>query len=148
GGPAYVQDLRLPNIVHARVVRPPSQAATLRELDAAAVMRLPGVLKVVRDGRFLAVIADGEYRAVKAAAFLARAARWDTPAALPVHPNVEALIRAQPAEPTTILDRGARVGQGRQLSATFTRPFQLHASIGPSCAIAQLVENRYTVWTH
>ncbi|KAK0348286.1 hypothetical protein LTR94_037852, partial [Friedmanniomyces endolithicus] len=71
-------------------------------------MRLPGVLKVVRDGRFLAVIADGEYRAVKAAALLARGARWETPAALPVHPDVKALVMAQPAEPTTILERGAR----------------------------------------
>lgn len=148
GGPAYVQDLRLPNMAHARVVRPPSQAARLLEVDDAAVMRLPGVLKVVRDGRFLAVIAEGEYRAVKAAAVLARAARWDLPAALPVHPNVEALIKAQPAEPATILERGARVDQGRHLKATFTRPFQLHASIGPSCAIAQREQDRYTVWTH
>jgi len=148
GGSAYVQDLRLPNMVHARVVRPPAQAATLMEVDAAAVMRLPGVLKVVRDGRFLAVIADGEYRAVKAAALLARAARWQTPAALPVHPDIKALVMAQPAEPTTILERGARVPEGMQFKATYTRPFQLHASIGPSCAVAQLVENRYTVWTH
>ena len=148
GGRAYVQDLRLPHMVHARVVRPPSQAASLIELDAAAVMRLPGVVKVVRDGRFLAVIADGEYRAVKAAAALARAARWNTPAALPVHPDVKSLVMAQPSEPTTILERGTRVGQGTKLSATFTRPFQLHASIGPSCAIAQLVDKRYTVWTH
>ncbi|EKU83014.1 xanthine dehydrogenase family protein molybdopterin-binding subunit [Massilia timonae] len=148
GGRAYVQDLRLPNMVHARVVRPPAQAATLIAVDTAAVMRLPGVLKVVRDGRFLAVIADGEYRAVKAAALLARGARWETPAALPVHPDVKALVMAQPAEPTTILERGARVQEGVHLKATYTRPFQLHASIGPSCAVAQLVENRYTVWTH
>lgn len=148
GGRAYVQDLRLPNMVHARVVRPPAQAATLSAVDTAAVMRLPGVLKVVRDGRFLAVIADGEYRAVKAAALLARGARWETPAALPVHPDIKALVMAQPAEPTTILERGARVQEGVHLKATYTRPFQLHASIGPSCAVAQLVENRYTVWTH
>lgn len=148
GGRAYVQDLRLPNMVHARVVRPPAQAATLSAVDTAAVMRLPGVLKVVRDGRFLAVIADGEYRAVKAAALLARGARWETPATLPVHPDVKALVMAQPAEPTTILERGVRVQEGVHLKATYTRPFQLHASIGPSCAVAQLVENRYTVWTH
>jgi len=148
GGAAYVQDLRLPGMVHARVVRPPSRSAMLIEVDAAAVMRLPGVLQVVRDGRFLAVIAEGEYRAVKAAALLARGARWETPATLPVYPSVKALVMAQPAEPTTILERGARAGQGTQLTATFTRPFQLHASIGPSCAIAQLVDKRYTVWTH
>lgn len=148
GGRAYVQDLRLPNMVHARVVRPPSQAARLLGVDDAAVMRLPGVLKVVRDGRFLAVIADGEYRAVKAAAALGRAARWETPAALPVHPNVDTLIRAQPSTPTTIHEQGARVKVGRHFEATYTRPFQLHASIGPSCAVAQLVDGRYTVWTH
>ncbi|WP_313176722.1 molybdopterin cofactor-binding domain-containing protein, partial [Massilia sp.] len=73
GGSAYVQDLRLPGMVHARVVRPPSQAAQLVAVDTAPVARLPGVLKVVRDGRYLAVIADGEYRAVKAATALARA---------------------------------------------------------------------------
>jgi len=148
GGRAYVQDLRLPGMVHARVVRPPSQAARLLTVDDAAIVRMPGVLKVVRDGHFLAVIADGEYRAVKAAAALARAARWDTPAALPVHPTVGALVSAQPSEPTTIHDQGARVKDGRHFEATYTRPFQLHASIGPSCAVAQLVDGRYTVWTH
>jgi len=148
GGDAYVQDLRLPGMVHARVVRPPSQAARLLAVDDAATLRLPGVLKVVRDGRFLAVIADGEYRAVKAAAALARATRWETPAALPVHPTIADLVRAQPSEPTTILDQGARVKDGRHVEATYTRPFQLHASIGPSCAVARLVDGRYTVWTH
>lgn len=148
GGAAYVQDLRLPQMVHARVVRPPSPHARLLSVDSAAVMRLPGVLKVVRDGRFLAVIVEGEYRAVKAASALARAARWETPAALPVHPNVESFIRSQPAEALPILERGAPVKNGKQLAATYTRPFQLHGSIGPSCAVAQLVDGRYTVWTH
>jgi len=148
GGAAYVQDLRLADMVHARVVRPPAPAARLLGLDAAAVMRLPGVLKVVRDGRFLAVIADGEYRAVKAAAALARAARWETPALLPVYRDIEALVRAQPSEALPILERGAPGQHGRRLSANYTRPYQLHGSIGPSCALAQCVDGRYTVWTH
>ena len=66
GGAAYVQDLRLPGMVHARVVRPPSYGARLTDVDTAAVERLPGVLKVVRDGSFLAVIAEREWQAVKA----------------------------------------------------------------------------------
>lgn len=148
GGRAYIQDLRLPQMAHARVVRPPSQAARLLDVDSAAVMRLPGVLKVVRDGRFLAVIADGEYRAVKAATALARAARWETPASLPKHPDIASLVRAQPAQPYPILERGAPGTPGKTLRATYTRPFQLHGSIGPSCAVAQLVDGRYTVWTH
>jgi len=151
GGVAYVQDLRLPGMVHARVVRPPANAAQLLALDTAAVARLPGVLKVVRDGRFLAVIADGEYRAVKAAAALALAARWEVPAALPQAPDTAALVRSLPAQPYPILERGAVAtagAAGRTISASYSRPFQLHASIGPSCAVAQLIDGKYTVWTH
>jgi len=148
GGSAYVQDLRLPGMVHARVVRPPSQAAQLLSADTAGVARLPGVLKVVRDGRYLAVIADGEYRAVKAATALARAARWNLPASLPGTRDVPAEVRARPAQAMPILERGANQPGGRTVSATYTRPWQLHASIGPSCALAQLVDGQYTVWTH
>jgi nicotinate dehydrogenase subunit B len=150
GGIAYVQDLRLPGMVHARVVRPPAQAARLLGIDVEGVARLPGVLKVVRDGRFLAVIADQEYRAVKAAAALARAARWELPAALPAQADPAALVRALSGQTDTILARGATVaGAGfKTLEASYTKPFQLHASIGPSCAIARLDAGKYTVWTH
>ena len=58
GGAAYVQDLRLPGMVHARVVRPPSYGAQLTDCDTSAVERMPGVVKVVRDGNFLAVVAE------------------------------------------------------------------------------------------
>ena len=152
GGLAYVHDLRLPGMVHARVVRPPSQAARLLGVDSAQVARMPGVLEIVRDGRFLAVIADEEWRAVKAAAALARATRWEVPADLPAGRDLAAVVRALPSEPQTVLARGragaAAGASGKTLRATYTRPFQLHASIGPSCAVAQLEEGRYTVWTH
>jgi len=148
GGVAYVHDLRLPGMVHARVVRPPAPGARLLGVDIAAVARLPGVLKVVRDGRFLAVIADGEYRAVKAAAALAAAARWETPATLPAQLPLREQVLSQPAQALPILERGVAPAAGRTLRATYTRPFQLHGAIGPSCAIAQVDAGRYTVWTH
>ncbi|MBD8528856.1 MULTISPECIES: molybdopterin cofactor-binding domain-containing protein [unclassified Massilia] len=148
GGVAYVHDLRLPGMVHARVVRPPAPAARLLGVDTAAVARLPGVLKVVRDGRFLAVIADGEYRAVKAAAALAAAARWETPATLPAQLSLREQVLSQPAQALPILERGVAPAAGRTLRATYTRPFQLHGAIGPSCAIARFDAGRYTVWTH
>jgi nicotinate dehydrogenase subunit B len=148
GGAAYVQDLRLPGMVHGRVVRPPAPGARLDSVDEAALARLPGVLTVVRDGRFLAVIADREYRAVKAAVVLAAGARWTVPADLPADANPADLVRRLPARDTTILDRGTGGSGARRLRAAFSRPFQLHASIGPSCAVAQLDDGRYTVWTH
>ncbi|MGI4844838.1 MAG: molybdopterin cofactor-binding domain-containing protein [Janthinobacterium lividum] len=148
GHVAYVQDLRLPAMMHGRVVRPPSPSARLLSVDKAAVARLPGVLEIVHDGRFLAVIADEEYRAVKAAKALARAARWDVTAVLPAGRDVAALVRSLPATAQQVLAQGKPGTPGKTLRASYTRPFQLHASIGPSCAIALLDEGRYTVWTH
>ena len=148
GGAAYVQDLRLPGMVHGRVVRPPESGARLDGVDETAAARLPGVLKIVRDGRFLAVIADREYGAVKAAAALASGARWTVEADLPADLGPADLVSSLPSETTAILDRGAGAAGGRALRAAYSRPFQLHASIGPSCAVARLVDGRYTVWTH
>ena len=62
GGVAYVQDLRLDGMVHARVVRPPSYGATLATVDATGVETMPGVISVVQDGNFLAVVAEREFR--------------------------------------------------------------------------------------
>ena len=76
GGAAYVQDMRLPGMVHARVVRPPSYGAQLTDCDTSAVEKLPGVVKVVRDGNFLAVVAKKEFQAIKAMAALSAAAKW------------------------------------------------------------------------
>jgi len=79
GGVAYVQDLRLPGMVHARVVRPPNYGARLRSVGTGQVENMPGVLKVVRDGSFLAVIAEKEYLALRAMDVLALTALWEMP---------------------------------------------------------------------
>jgi nicotinate dehydrogenase subunit B len=143
GGAAYVQDLRLPGMLHARVVRPPFDGAVFVSSRGAAVAAMPGVVEIVRDGRFIGVVARREYQAVKAAAALALATRWQ-PGALVRVDEVEHL----PSEATTILDRGTPAPGGRTVRARYRKPFQLHGSIGPSCAVAQLVDGAYTVWTH
>jgi nicotinate dehydrogenase subunit B len=149
GGAAYVQDLRLPGMVHGRIVRPASPAATLAALDIAAVEKLPGVLKVVRDGNFVGVIAGREYQAVVASRALARAARWDERETLPSQAQLYKAVLASPAKDIVIADVGTPpAAGGKALSAGYLRPYQLHASIGPSCAVAQLVDGSYTVWTH
>jgi CO/xanthine dehydrogenase Mo-binding subunit len=149
GGIAYVQDLRLPGMVHGRVLRPPSPGAALASLDSGAAEKLPGVLKVVRDGSFVAVIAQREYQAIVAARALARGARWNERETLPAQAQLYETVRAAPAKDIVILDRGAPAAAGgKVLAATYLRPYQLHASIGPSCAVAQQVDGNYTVWTH
>src|ERR1700709_2465888 len=83
GVAAYVHDMRLPGMVHARIVRPPSYGAQLTDLDTSVVEKLPGVVKVVRDGNFLAVVAAKEFQAIKAMAALSSAAKWKETATLP-----------------------------------------------------------------
>ena len=149
GGAAYVQDMRLPGMVHARVVRPPGYGARLTECDTAAVEKLPGVVKIVRDGSFLAVVAQKEFQAIKAMNVLSAATKWQETAKLPKQDDLPNVLTSLPSQDTTIFQQGNPSFAGaRTLEATYTRPYHAHASIGPSCAVAQFVDDKMTVWTH
>ena len=151
GGAAYVQDVRLPGMVFGRVVRPPSPGAQLTAVDEARVRRMPGVLAVVRDGSFLAVAAAREEQAIRARDALKQSATWKETAALP--PSGDALFRhlmQTPVPAQTVAEKGdaAAAAPAKTLEALYTRPYQAHASIGPSCAVAQWKDGALTVWTH
>ncbi len=150
GGVAYVQDLRLPDMLHARVARPPGYGAELIECDMAAIEKLPGVVKVVRDGNFLAVVASKEFQAVKALRALSAAAKWKETAQLPQQDKLLSLLTTKlPSKDFAIFQRSdASVSGQRPIEATYTRPYQSHGSIGPSCAVAQFTDGAMTVWTH
>ena len=148
GQPVYVQDLRLPGMVHVRVLRPPSYGARLRALDGAAAAGMPGVLKVVRDGSFVALLAEREYQAVTAARALANGAQWDEQAKLPDSKQIYQLLPALPSQNTVIHDNGKRGTGVGMIEAEYRRPYQMHASIGPSCAVALYRDEALTVWTH
>jgi nicotinate dehydrogenase subunit B len=149
GGAAYIQDMRLPGMVHARVVRPPSYGAELTAVDSVAVEKLPGVIKVVRDGNFLAVVAAKEYQAVKAMRALSSAAKWRETARLPKQDDLPDVITRLPSQDTTIYQQSnPSAASTKTIEASYTRPYQAHGSIGPSCAVAQSVNDAMTVWTH
>src|SRR5215510_13683729 len=149
GAPAYVHDLRLPGMVHARVVRPPSYGARLSSVDVSPVERMPGVLKVVRDGQFLAVAAEREYAAVRAMSALALASQWDEKKTLPDPSRLYDWVLRAPSKEFVIHEvHGAAQGGDRRLEAVYHRPYQLHGSIGPSCAVALAEGGGLTVWTH
>ena len=152
GGEAYVQDMRLPGMLFGRVVRPPSLTAKLLSVDEAAVRRMPGVVAVVRDGNFLAVAASREEQAIAARYALSQNAKWDVPATMP--PRGAALyahMKTQRSTDSTVGRKDnpqAAASATRTLKAEYTKPFQAHGSIGPSCAVAQWKDDKVTVWTH
>ncbi len=166
GARSFVHDLRLPGMVFGRVVRPPSTGAQLVaacvEPALAQTRALPGVLQVVRNGRFLGVVAKTEYQAVQAAAQFASHCQWTESAKLPDVRSLGAFLLSQPVETTLVGERTpapaalAPAAMRAEFSAVYSRPFLAHASIGPSCSVAQwhsgdsgsMADCRLEVWSH
>jgi CO/xanthine dehydrogenase Mo-binding subunit len=149
GGAAYVQDIRLPGMVHGRVVRPPRYSARLDNVDETAARAIPGVVAVVRDGSFLAVVTEREEQAIKARDALIGAAKWSGGSELPDPARLHEELMALPTQSSVVSEKQAAVSPASQtLEATYTRPYMAHASIGPSCAVAEFKDGRLTVWTH
>jgi CO/xanthine dehydrogenase Mo-binding subunit len=130
----------------------------LAAVEIDAVRKLPGVLQVVRDGTFLGVVAEREEQAVQAAKMLRQAAQWRIERPLPGHDEIYEHLLHAPAYSLLVVD-GAPVndpippietpaGAAQTLAASYYRPYHMHASLGPSAAIAQLAGARLTLWTH
>lgn len=150
GAPVYVQDLRIPGMLHGRVVRPPSYGASLERFDDAEVRAMPGVVAVVRDGSFIGVIAEREEQAIRAMTRATRLASWHEQPTLPAKSDPRFLLD-EVSEDLLVSERHDEAALGRatrEMKGEYTRPYIAHAAIGPSCAVAQLVDGRFTVWSH
>ena len=158
GAPVFLHDVDLDGMVHARVVRPPRPGARLLSLDAALVQEMQGVLKVVQDGSFLGVIARREEQALAAAAALRERSRWDGDS-LPASPEAgyHALFDQPPQSFPIVEGAGVRervppiaapADAAQTLRATYSRPYQMHASLGPSAAVGLFDDGKLTLWVH
>lgn len=156
GEPVYVHDVRVPGMLHGRVVRPPYAGRdagafvghSLIEADAASVAGLPGVVKVVVQGDFVGVVARREEQAVRAARQLR--VRWRAVPPAPPLDDLAAALKAQPATLRPLKETGdveAALARGDSLSRQYVWPYQMHASIGPSCAVADFRAEGVTVWS-
>jgi CO/xanthine dehydrogenase Mo-binding subunit len=151
GRPRFIHDMTLPGLLYGRIARPPSPAAQLLEVDLATVNAMPGVVATLRDGRFLGVIADTEYGAVKALGKLQSVAQWSEPATLPDQQTLPAFLHSQKHETQVYAEKTAPAASARttqRFSASYSRPYLAHASIGPSCALARFDTATLQVWTH
>jgi nicotinate dehydrogenase subunit B len=154
GEASFVHDVRLPGMLHARVVRPPSPGAKLISLDEASV---PDV-RVVRLGNFVGVVAKREEQAVRAAQHLK--VIWREPSQKarglathwPRQADLYSYIQSQPTTDNVIVEEGkvdtAFKRAATRLTATYMQPFQAHASIGPSCAVADVQADRAVIWSN
>jgi len=149
GGASYVQDMRLPAMIHARVVRPPSYGATLASVDFARIRSLPGVVAVIRDGSYLAVAAEDEWQAIVAMRELSAGATWNAAPPLPDPATLYDTLLKLPAQEISVANRkSTSTIAAKTLHARFTKPYLTHGSMGPSCALAQFDGTQMTVWTH
>ena len=150
GKSIFVQEMRVPGMLIGQVVRPPTYGAKLKSLDTASVERMPGVVKVVRNGSFVGVVAERIEQAQAAAQALTQAAAWDVPRALPRQAELASWLRQAPSR-LIETKRQPRVGgeaASKTLKATYFRPYQMHASIGTSAAIATLRDGEMLIQTH
>jgi len=147
----FVHDLRLDGMVHARVLHPPSYEAKLKTTDFSEILTLPGVLKVIRNGSFLAVIATREYQAVKAWLYLKSTCEWEIPKIKISQETLFENMKARSMSPETIEnspDLASNLNNAsKKVTQEYHRPYHMHASTGPSCAVAEWKTDQMTIWS-
>jgi nicotinate dehydrogenase subunit B len=153
----YVHDVRVPGMLHGRVVRPPYAGVdagafvgtSLIAVDDASVRDIPGLVAVVRIGDFVGVVTEREENAVKAAAQLK--VTWKPTPTLPELKGLETALRANPSTPRILIDKGdvdkAIASAAKPMQRTYVWPYQMHGSIGPSCAVADYRDGHIRVWS-
>lgn len=146
----YIQDLRFPGMVHASIVRPPAYEAKLLQLDEKALQKnIPGLLKTVVNGSFVGIITKEEYQAVKAQRWLQKNSKWTAGTKLPAGANLAAYLKTLPAQTERVHEQGSIANDNSSwLKAQYFKPYHMHASIGPSCAVALYDNGRLHVWSH
>ncbi len=149
GQPAFIQDLRVPGMLHGRVVRPPSEQAKFISVNEDSVRNVPGLVRIFHRGNYVGVIAEREEQAILAAQLLS--VQWDEKPTLPRIADLYKHLRALPTleQPLTepvdlefVFNHSVR-----QFHAEYFQPYQAHASIGPSCAVADIKLDEATVWS-
>ena len=145
----YVHNVRLPGMLHGRVVRPPTVGATVESIDESSVRDIPGFVKVVVKNNFVGVVAEKQFQAIQAANRLKVV--WKPGPALPGQDELYEYLRKQPSRDTLVVnskDVDARVSAAAQVvKATYHHPYQMHGSIGASCAVADVKATGARLWS-
>jgi nicotinate dehydrogenase subunit B len=147
----YMQDFKVPGMLHARMVRPNAIGAKLEAVDDSALKKVPGIVKVVREGNFLAVVASNEWDAIRGAGAIKPT--WSKSETLPDPAKLWEHVRATKVTKEEVTSTTGNTAEAmgkdgtKTVKATYDFPIQTHGSVGPSCAIAELKDGKLTIWT-
>src|SRR6267142_948550 len=148
--PRFIHDSPLPGMLHGRVLRSELSAAKLVDMPEDRARAIPGLVAIVRDGNFAGVVSETEDGAGAALKALRKSTTWSASESLPDEDRLAEWLKAQPAE-STVIDNKTAFPSGekkRTIRRQYTRPYIAHASIAPSCAMAQWTGDRVHVWSH
>lgn len=149
---SYSADIRMPGMLHGRVIRPPTVNTKPTTVDTDSIKDVPGVVKVVQEGSFLGVVAQTEWAAIQAVKKLK--VTWSAPEH--TYPSTkdevfDYLKNTKSVRDQVVVNRGDTVPAiaqaAKSFDATFRWPFQLHGMLGPSCSVADVRENQATIWS-
>ena len=146
----FVQDVKVPGMLHARMVHPAALRAKLEGFDDAACRKIPGYVRAVRKGDFLAVVATNEWAAISASNSIV--AKWSEWAGLPDESQLFEYVRDSKIDRNEVFQSSGDSAEalkrgGRMLHATYDLAMNTHGSIGPSCAVADFKDGNLMVWT-
>ncbi len=146
----FVHNVRVPGMLYGSVVRPPGVGATLVSVDEDSIRGVPGVVKVVVKGNFVGVVAQKLWQAVQAAYILR--ANWTPGPPLPPQATFYDHLRAQQPTRDTLLvdskDLDEKFTQAATVvKATYHHPYQMHGSMGSSCAVGDVRGDTATLWS-
>jgi nicotinate dehydrogenase subunit B len=146
----YMHDFKLPGMLHARVVRPNSIGAKLSSFDDSGIKKIKGYVQTVRKGDFLVVISTTEWGAVKAARDIK--VSWTKGPDLPKKATIFKEWREMPIAKEDVTQKVGNVDSvlnsgAKNIKASYNFAVQTHASIGPSCAVADYKDGKLTVWS-
>jgi CO/xanthine dehydrogenase Mo-binding subunit len=148
----YANDVRVPGMLHGRVVRPPTIAAKPASVDESSVKDISGLVKVVQDGGFLGVVCTTEWAAIKAARALK--VTWSQPATkMPASAEevFDYIKNTKSLRDQVTVNKGNPDNALKQVKksyeASYRWPFQLHGMMGPPCAVADVSKDSATIYT-
>ena len=145
----YVHNVRLPGMLHGRVVRPPTVGATLISVDESSVKNMPGLVKVVTRKNFVGVVAEKPWQAIQAAEKLK--VSWTPGAGLPKQSEFYERLRQQPSRDMKLLDskdtQQALASAASVHKSTYYHPYQMHGSVGSSCAVADVQSDKAIIYS-